>query len=116
VAAGGIRHAVGPSSATQVIVGRQGDRGDRVNLATATVDVLCARSAQQEEVLMARKRTKGRAKKNAASGKRGTGKASKVPRKPAAKTSPPQPVRTTVTSQGAMNLLRAWSSSRYSTR
>jgi hypothetical protein len=65
---------------------------------------------------MAKKRTKGRAGKNAASGKRRTGKASKAPRKPAAKTSPPQPVRRTVTSQGAMNLLRAWSPSRYSTR
>ena len=74
---------------------------------------------------MARKRTKGKTTKNVArkkvtktaSAKRRRGKAAKKPRKPASKTSPPNPaVPRTVESPGAVDLFRAWSPSRYSTR
>ena len=80
---------------------------------------------REEEALMARKRTKDKATKNVArkkvtqtaSAKRRRGKAAKNPRKPASKTSPPNPaVPRTVESPGAVDLLRAWSPSRYSTR
>ena len=67
---------------------------------------------------MARKMTKGKTKViKTTSAKRGTGKAAKKPRKPASKASPPKlAVPGTVESPGAVDLLRAWSPSRYSTR
>ena len=74
---------------------------------------------------MARKRTKGKTTKNvarkkvtkAAGAKRRTGSAAKMPREPAPKTSPPKAaVPGAVESTGALDLLRAWSPSRYSTR
>jgi len=74
---------------------------------------------------MARKRTKGKATKNVArkkvtrtvSANLRTGKAAKMPRKPASKTSPPKPaVPGPVESPGSIDLLRGWSPSRYSTR
>ena len=74
---------------------------------------------------MAVKRTKGKATKNVArqkltktaSAKRKTGKAATKPRQPASKPSPPKPaVPSAVESPGAVDLLRAWSPSRYSTR
>ena len=74
---------------------------------------------------MARKRTKGKATKNvarkkvtkAAGAKRRTGGAPKKPRSPAPKASPPEPaVPGAVESTGALDLLRAWSPSRYSKR
>ena len=80
---------------------------------------------REEEALMARKRTKGKVTKNVArkkvtktaSAKPRRGKAAEKPRKPASKTSPPNPaVPRTVESPGAVDLLRAWSPSRYSTR
>jgi len=83
------------------------------------------RPHQEEEALMVRKRTKGKATKNVARkkvtktavAKRRTGKAAKKPRKPASKTSPPEPaVPGAVESPGALDLLRAWSPSRYSKR
>ena len=74
---------------------------------------------------MARQRTKGKATKNVARkkvtrtarAKRKPGKASKKPRQPASMASPPKPsVPGTVESSGALDLLRAWSPPRYSTR
>ena len=74
---------------------------------------------------MARKRTKGKATKNvarkkvakAAGARRGTGSAAQKTRPPAPKTSPPEPaVPGAVESPGALDLLRAWSPSRYSKR
>ena len=74
---------------------------------------------------MARKRTKGKATKNvarkkitkAAGAKRRTGGAARKPRRPAPKTSPPKAaVPEAVESPGALDLLRAWSPSRYSKR
>ena len=72
---------------------------------------------------MARKRTKGKATKSAArkkitkAVKRRTGGAAKKPRTPAPKASPPEPaVPGAVESTGALDLLRAWSPSRYSKR
>ena len=74
---------------------------------------------------MARKRTKGKTTKNvarkkvakAAGARRGTGSAAQKPRPPAPKTSPPEPaVPGAVESPGALDLLRAWSPSRYSKR
>jgi hypothetical protein len=72
---------------------------------------------------MARKRTKGKATKSAArkkitkAAKRRTGGAAKKPRTPAPKASPPEPaVPGAVESTGALDLLRAWSPSRYSKR
>jgi len=74
---------------------------------------------------MARKRTKGKATKNvarkkvtkAAGAKRRTGSAAKMPREPAPKTSAAKPaVPGAVESTGALDLLRAWSPSRYSKR
>jgi hypothetical protein len=72
---------------------------------------------------MARKRTKGKATKKvarkkitqAAGAKRRTGGAAKKPRTPAP--TPPKPaVPGVVESTGALDLLRAWSPSRYSKR
>ena len=72
---------------------------------------------------MARKRTKGKATKSATrkkitkGAKRRTGGAAKKPRTPAPKASPPEPaVPGAVESTGALDLLRAWSPSRYSKR
>ena len=74
---------------------------------------------------MARKRTKGKATKNvarkkvakAAGARRGTGIAAKKPRTPAPKASAANPaVPGVVESAGALDLLRAWSPSRYSKR
>ena len=74
---------------------------------------------------MATKRTKGKATKNvarkkvtkAAGAKRRTGSAAKMPREPAPKTSAAKPaVPGAVESTGALDLLRAWSPSRYSKR
>ena len=74
---------------------------------------------------MARKRTKGKATKSAArkkitkaaGAKRRTGGAAKKPRTPAPRVSPPEPaVPGAVESTGALDLLRAWSPSRYSKR
>ena len=72
---------------------------------------------------MARKRTKGKATKNAArkkitkGAKRRTGGAAKKPRTPAPKASAAKPaVPGAVESTGALDLLRAWSQSRYSKR
>jgi hypothetical protein len=73
---------------------------------------------------MARKRTKGKATKNVARKKvtkagarRRTGKAAKKPRTPAPKTSAAKPaVPGAVESTGVLDLLRAWSPSRYSKR
>ena len=64
---------------------------------------------------MARKRTKARAKKSVPR-KKAVG-AAKKPRKSAAKTSRPKPaVPGRAGASGGMDLLRGWSSSRYSTR
>ena len=73
---------------------------------------------------MARKRTKGKATKNVARKKvtkagagRRTGRAAKKPRTPAPETSAAKPaVPGPVESTGALDLLRAWSPSRYSKR
>ena len=72
---------------------------------------------------MARKRTKGKATKSAArkkitkGAKRRTGGAAKKPRTPAPKASAAKPaVPEAVESTGALDLLRAWSPSRYSKR
>ena len=72
---------------------------------------------------MARKRTKGKATKSAArkkitkGAKRRTGGAARKPRRPAPSTSPPKAaVPEAVESPGALDLLRAWSPSRYSKR
>ena len=74
---------------------------------------------------MARKRTKGKATKKvarkkitkAAGAKRRTGGAAKKPRTPAPETSAAKPaVPGPVESTGALDLLRAWSPSRYSKR
>ena len=73
---------------------------------------------------MARKRTKGKATKNVArkkvtkAGARSrTGRAVKKARTPAPKTSAAKPaVAGAVESTGALDLLRAWSPSRYSKR
>ena len=73
---------------------------------------------------MARKRTKGKAttksaarKKITKAAKRRTGGAAKKPRTPAPKASAAKPaVPGVVESMGALDLLRAWSPSRYSKR
>ena len=73
---------------------------------------------------MARKRTKGKAttksaarKKITKAAKRRTGGAAKKPRTPAPKASAAKPaVPGAVESTGALDLLRAWSPSRYSKR
>ena len=74
---------------------------------------------------MAKKKTKGKATKNVgrktgakgAGAKRSAGTAAKKPRKPAPKSSPTKPaLPKTVEPRRGMDLLRAWSPSRYSTR
>jgi len=73
---------------------------------------------------MARQRTKGKGAKNVArkkvaktaGAKRRTGRAAKKPRKPAPETSAARPAVPKTVESTAMDLLRAWSPSRYSTR
>jgi hypothetical protein len=60
---------------------------------------------------MAGKRTKGKKATQTASARRGTRTAVKKPRKPVSETSPVKPE-----SPGALDLLRSWSPSRYSSR
>jgi len=60
---------------------------------------------------MARKRTKGKKATQTASARRRTGKAVKKPSQPASQTSPTKPEP-----PGAIDLLRSWSPSRYSSR
>jgi hypothetical protein len=60
---------------------------------------------------MARKRTRRTKAPRTASARRRTGTAVKKPRKPASKISPAKPE-----SPGAIDLLRSWSPSRYTSR